>query len=433
MGKTTVNPVPTTNTYINRRKFVTALGSMFLGGSALAAIGAGTKFITDSDRREIDTLKNYTKGIDLRAQEKAWAERVWPTVQYRLVRLYEAEDLDNKELKKGIITQKDRRVKISYTQFVPPGQRGNDRDKGPSFHVVKRFDDKQEDGTVLRTYVNESWPLAFTRTQEKTYENGEKAERTRLKIGILPAETIRIRVQTFKGDLQVTGAENLFVTDLIQAVWAIDPGGLIGENGIYPSFVRQHLYAEQVEGNDGNKFNPKHQVYVPVSSPLRCATCHSSNAIFTQDIFLKPGEKKKNFGAITPDEEFSDQKAPENQLGYKQLEHFLNAKLNDETEILDKSLVDAILNDLKDTTSVELPYMADAVKQADNIHWVDSDEKPIWGRSVDLGLTYTDTVFEDGKLKEKEFYRAIAAYHGDSIGLGTWWKRNELILIPRNR
>jgi len=395
----------------NRRQFLaTTFLAIATGGGALLA-GAASNPTGELNRPEIDNLRSYSPGKDFKSQEAKWAEAVWPTVKHRLIRLFEAEKLDNEELNKGLITQKDRRVKIAYTNFVLPQERGNDGDLGPSFHVVKRYDDKQKDGTILRTYVNESWPLTIS----------ERKEKTTLDIGILPPESIRIRVQVFPGDITKPGAEDLFVTDYLQAIWGIDAGGVIGGYGnIFPKFARQHLYGDQIEIEE-EKINLQNQVFVPVSSPLKCASCHRSQAIFTQDIFLKPGEKKTNYGAITPDEEFSDKKDLQRQLGYKQLESYLNEL--SKTNLVDRSLQGAILGSLRDSTNVELPYIVETIKSSDNIPWLDSDKEPNYSKLVDSGFVY--------KNKAGSFEKAMADYYRDEIYFGTWWKRNDLVLIPR--
>ncbi|MBI3308390.1 MAG: hypothetical protein HYZ79_03365 [Candidatus Melainabacteria bacterium] len=90
-----------------------------------------------------------------------------------------------------------------------------------------------------------------------------------------------------------------------------------------------------------------------------------------------------------------------------------------------QSLQDAILSSLRDSTSVELPYIVETIKSSDNIPWLDSDKEPNYSKLVDSGFVY--------KNKAGSFEKAMADHYRDSVYLGMWWKRNDLILIPRGR
>lgn len=426
MGRSTVQPISVSNSNIyltstkSKRIRLGAVGILasvltlpFLSKDSQAendltsqpakTQAAKSLILTGSDKERIDAIRKYVHGEDLASEEISWAETVWPTVRWRLINLYEAEKLDNEEIKAGKITDKDRRVKISYTGFIPPGQRGNDGDSELNFHIVKRLDEKQKDGNILRTYVNESWPLI---------ENG-----------MLAPGSIRARVQYIPGDLTKEGAEDLFVTDLLHAIWVPNYDGSAGNSSMFARLYRQQLFGPY--NKELERYETK-QVQVPVSSPLKCAGCHSSKATFTQDIFLKPGEKRTNYGAIVPDEDFHDVLPLSKQLGYIELTRFLNDSVKGEK--FNKEVAEGLKRSLLNISNIETPYMAESLKLASYVPWVGEDQAPDWGKGVDPGYVY------EVKRGEKvlRFEKAGARVPGADFYIGsTWWQRNELLVLPK--
>lgn len=352
----------------------------------------------------------------MQMQEKKWAEKTYPTIRKRLISLYEAEAIDNKLLKEGKICKEERKVKICYTDFVGPEENSFDAGSPLNFHVVKYYDEKQNDGSYLRTYVNEHWPI-----NESTN-------------GILLPEAIRVRVQAFKGkkngleSLKLAGAEYLFLTDSIQIIWGINSDGSKGNAYAYPLIYRQHLYGDFDKDKEKKK-NAVNQTLVALSSPTSCMSCHHTTATMTEAVF---DTERTNFGAVTPDEEFK--KPYEKQRGYKIYMDYLR-ELVKKGKCTEKFL-NAVAKDLLDSTNMQNPYMAEALKENNSLPWTGADYE--YERFDFKARSYTYKTKEnkviDGVQKEIETRWKKAGfdlYLDQLLGVGEWWDRDNLQVIPR--
>ena len=301
-----------------------------------------SKILTEKDRDLVRAL-----GIkdlnDLRKQELDWVNLTYPTVRQKLINMYKAEKEDNKLLREGKITEKDRKVKIYYADFLKSGQQGDDMAIGedPNLHVVKYYDETQKDGTTLRTYVNEYWSL-----------NKETN-------GILATETIRVRAQVFKGSLYEKGANKLFVADQIHIIWSDNFDGSKSST-IYPHFYRQHLYSPLViDKETGKKENPINQMETFVGAPTWCAACHTGDGHGRSGLLPKVEIKRKNYGAIIPDEEFALPYKDQN--GYKKYMIYLNKQVKNKK--LDQKFVDAVESSLQNPIKLENPGIVEALQE----------------------------------------------------------------------
>lgn len=353
-----------------------------------------TQILGEEDKITIDAQRKYDKGRDLKLQETEWAKLVQPTIIQRLTNLYKAEKEDNRLLREGKIQEKGRKVKIFLADFVLPNERGDDGGIGPRLHIVK-YDGK--------TYVNEHWPI-----NESTG-------------GVLPTETIRGRTQVFKGSLNEEGAENLFVTDMLQLIWDTnDTGSHPGSP--YPYLFRQNLYGNYKKERKENELaNEVNQVQTPVSSPLKCNSCHRSQATFTQSIFLKPSEKRTNFGAITPDNEF--EKPYNEQRGFKKYLKYLDERVQKKEST--QAYVDSIKKALMDSTRLENPFIVEALGENPTIPWVGAD---VLGQAFDYDPGAESFTYKAGENRWKK--AGYERFRGELIGLGEWWFRENLQLIP---
>lgn len=368
---------------------------------ASTEISKTSNVLSDKDRDLVLALGGKDLK-DLRKQETDWADLVWPTIRTRLINLYKAEREDNKLIKEGKISEKDRKVKIYYADFLKTGQQGDDMGDGPNLHVVKYFDEKQKDDTVLRTYVNEYWPL--------NEETG----------GLLPTEVIRIRSQAFKGSLYERDAHKLFVTDVLQVIWSDNYDGLKGSASIYPYFSRQHLYGPLAKSDTSN------QMQTFVGAPTWCAVCHTSG--HGRSHVPKLEIKRKNYGAIIQDEEFDLTKLPyEEHPGYKKYMTYLNNLVKNKKTT--QRFVDSVARDLQKSINLENPYLVEGLIESKDIPWVEGDtllEKK-FEPQLDYGFTYK----ENGKTWKRanyEHYRAQSEF----ISLGNWWFRHNAQLIPKS-
>jgi hypothetical protein len=354
------------------------------------------RILTEDDREMIEKMAGTSSRTDLRPLEEKWAETVWTTIRQRLISLYKTERSENEKIRSGLIKQEDRKVKIFYGDFVGPGETGDDGGSELNLHVVKYYDNKQPDGNILRTYVNEHWPI--------NEETG----------GILPTEAIRVRAQVFKGPLNEPGAEKYFITDQIQIIWGTNFDGSKGNARMFPYFHRQRLYG----GFDQeNKVNLRNQLQVPVSSPKSCMSCHHSGSTFTEDIFLRSGEKKVNFGGITPDREFT---LPFDQhRGYLKYKKYLDGRVK-AGEIKD-DYRDRILKSLQNSTSVENPSIVEGLDEAQSIQWFDGDTE-IDHRDQATGFKYT--------ANGKTWVKAPYYQRRGELFINDWWARKDLQLIP---
>ena len=313
-----------------------------------------------------------------------------------MINLYKAERGENEKIRANLLKQEDRKVKIFYADFVGPMETGDDGGSELNLHVVKYYDEKQPNGNVLRTYVNEHWPI--------NEETG----------GVLPTETIRVRVQVFKGPLNEPGAEKYFITDQIQIIWGTNFDGSKGNASMYPYFHRQRLYGDF---DQKEKVNLRNQLQVPVSSPKSCMSCHHSGATFTEDIFLKRGEKRINFGGITPNSEF--ELPTEQHRGYVKYRKYLEGRVK--AGGIKDDYMSRILKSLKNSTSVENPFIVEGLNEAQHIQWFDGDTE-IDHREQAIGFKYT--------ANGKTWVKAPYYYRKDELQINTWWARKDLQLIP---
>lgn len=373
----------------------------------LSSKGEGNKaeknipsLISEQDKKEIEMLMSKSGFKDLRLQETKWVEKVYPTTRTKLINLYKAEMEDNKLIREGKIKQEDRRVKIAITDFADPGDHGDDMGLGGHLHFVKYYDEKQKDGSYTRTYINEHRPIL-----EKTG-------------GILPPKSIRVRTQVFSGSLNERGAEKLLIPDVIEIVWGKskeDP------KTFYPYFYRQHWY---------NEFDPKIQsnpisnTEFFLSSPTSCINCHLSDSNITQKTFLKSGEKRTNFGAITPDSEF--EKSISEQRGFKILKTHLDELVKHKKITQDNR--DLILRDLQDPTNFENPNIVPALEKYEILPWVQEDEELKKGEDVPEIYKYewASKLWKNGGYIH---YRNL----GTLEGLGQRWGIEDLQITPPKR
>ncbi len=376
-----------------------------------------SSLIKEDDYAFIQALRTGKQNNDKYLQEKEWAEKVYPTIRKKLISLYQAEREDIKLLKEGKITEKERRVKLCYTDFVRGDETAEDDGTSLNLHVVKYFDERQEDGSYLRTYVNEHWPV-------NEYNNG-----------ILLPEVIRVRAQTFKGakggleSLKLTDADNLFTTDFIHIIWGVLSDGSKGNAGIYPFLYRQHLYGDFDKAKKENSVN---QVEANISNPTSCMNCHHSKSSSTNRIFLNANEKRINFGAITPDKEF--EKPYSEQRGYIKYIDYLKEKLKQKK--CTEKFITAVAKDLLNLSNMENPYIIEALKENNSLPWVEGDYK--YERYDHKAKSYTYTTKEireiDGVKKEIETRMKKAGfdlYLDQLLGIGEWWDRDNLQVIPR--
>jgi len=375
-----------------------------------------SSLIREEDYDFIQALRKKDETQNMQVQETKWAEKTYPTIRKRLISLYEAEAIDNKLLKEGKICEEERKVKICYTDFVGPEENSFDAGSPLNLHVVKYYDEKQNDGSYLRTYVNEHWPI-----NESTNS-------------ILLPEAIRVRVQVFKGkrngleSLKLAGAEYLFLTDSLQIIWGINSDGSKGNAYTYPLIYRQHLYGD-FDKDKGKKKNSVNQTLVALSSPTSCMSCHHTTATMTEAVF---DVERTNFGAVTPDEEF--EKPYEKQRGYKIYMDYLR-ELVKKGKCTEK-ILNAVAKDLLDSTNMQNPYMAEALKENNSLPWAGADYE--YGRFDFKARSYTYKTKEnkvvDGVQKEIETRWKKAGfdlYLDQLLGVGEWWDRDNLQVIPR--
>ena len=344
---------------------------------------------------------------DRRVQEIKWTEAVYPTIRKRLIALYKAEFDDIQKLRAREISEKDRLVKTYISDFVEAWEEADDMGIGPNIHVIKYFDEKQQDGSMLRTYVNEHWGI-----NEKTGK-------------VLLPDYIRVRAQVFKGSLyEGPSKHNLFVTDMLQFIWT-------KKDGIdYPFMARQHFYGEMTPDKKGNLIN---QTEVMMSNPRHCMGCHtmSHNNNHAHHVFHETQSGKMNYGAITQDYRF--EKPVYEHSGFKKLMDFLSKKVA-KGEMKQEDIY-LVAKELQDPTSLANSSIINALENNDPIPWLDDDfdtklkepgsnkilKEPDPGRE---GFTY-----ENGDLI---WERAIYHYYKDRLkGTGKQWSKNDFQVIPR--
>lgn len=358
-----------------------------------------TSLITEQDKKEIEMLMSRPGFQDLRLQETKWVEKVYPTIRTKLINLYKAEIEDNELIREGKIKEKDRKVKIAITDFADPGDHGDDMGLGGHIHFVKYYDEKQPDSSYTRTYINEHRPVL---------ETG----------GILPPKSIRIRTQVFNGSLAEKGAEKLLIPDVIEVVWGKSKDS---PKTFYPYFYRQHWYNEF---DPKSKSNPIANTEFFLSSPTSCINCHISNSDITAKTFLKKGEKRTNFGAITPDSEF--EKPIGEQRGFKILKRHLDEMIKHKK--ITEERKDTILKDLQYPTIFENPNIVTALESKENLPWIQEDEELKKGEQVPEIYKY-----EWGNKLWKTGGYLHHRNQGLLEGLGQRWSIIDLQVIPKKR
>lgn len=370
------------------------------------------RVLEEKDLNDILSLRKSPPSGDYRNLETQWANKTYPTIRQKLISLYIAEQEDNKAIAEGRLTEKDRRVKVCLTDFAGPGEEAKDMGRGPSIHVVKRFKEKQPDGSIKTHYVNEHWPI-----NEMTG-------------GILPPETLRIRVQAFKGEKELyePGAHNLYITSVPLIAWNMD----ISTSKTELLLAQQHLFGEQQTRINGKgeeeKFNPLNQVEVAVSSPANCYSCHNINpknrhgkSIFNEAALRKA---RINYGAITQDWDFETpfEKQPGYELYAKWLENQVKTGYTKQESMID------ILRDIKNPANFEIPLIVEALKDLKSIPWVDGDIEASRYDAGRDGFTYN----ESGKEWEKAFFGHFRPQLSSTF-IGEWWHRRDLQMIPTYR
>ena len=347
------------------------------------------KTIGESDREFINSILN-TNNPDIRLQELNWARAVHLTIRERLMSLYRAEVEDLNALREGKISPKERKVKIAITDFVRPGEDGDDMGAGSKLHVVRSFDEKLPNGKLYRTYVNVHLPI-----NEKTG-------------AIHPADGMRIKAQVFGNgieDLYKPDAEQLFISDRYLVAW--------GRNT--PYFARQHFYGDF---DPVKKSNDVLQTEEIISVPNSCYFCHevSRYNAHSKHIFKDPNVNRINYGAITQDYVF-DLPVSE-QLGYKRYMTYLGEKVK-RGELTDAA-VKRISTELTNTAnlSLETPLMLAGLEKTSDVPWLEGDEKATENDKATYRYTYKDG-------KETWTRRIYPFYSPNIVNL------SELQLIPK--
>lgn len=370
------------------------------------------RILEEKDSNDILSLRKNPPSGDYRNLETQWANKTYPTIRQKLISLYKAEQEDNKAIAEGKLVEKDRRVKVCLTDFAGPGEEAEDMGKGPNIHVVKQFKEKQLDGSIKTHYVNEHWPI------------------NELTGGILPPETLRVRVQAFKGEKELyePGAHNLYITSMPLIAWNMD----ISNSKTELLLAQQHLFGEQEThiNNKGEKekFNPINQVEVAISSPANCYSCHniSPKNSHAKHIFNEAGVRKAkvNYGAITQDWDFE---TPfEQQPGYKKYETWLEHRVK--TGYTKRDNMINILRDIKNPRNFEIPLIVETLKDTKSIPWVDGDTEVQGYDAGRDGFTYR----EDKKEWEKAFFSHYNLQLSSTF-IGQWWHRRDLEMIPTYR
>jgi hypothetical protein len=346
--------------------------------------------VPSQNLKKIDSLREVAYETDLKQQEINWVNEVWPIIKPLLIEIYEAEKKDAEDLKAHRITEKDRRVKICFTDFAP-NKRARDRGEKLRLHVVKKYKDIQ---------VNEHWPVDPS--------NGN----------IIYPDVIRIRA----------GQENL--TDALGLIWIDDGGGTswdIDSSGekkytpVYPKFYRQHMWGydfKEQEDKEGierknQRKNLLNQLRINISNPISCVDCHTPGTALnlSRNLFLDENPIRYSETSITPFSEF--EKLYNEQLGFKHYKSFLK-----DLKISQKKK-DELLKGLQNTSHLENPGIIVALKD-DNIPWV--------GKDVEVKAGYSsDPSFYRYKFKGREFIQSGYLQH--KIESFTWWSPEEAIAI----
>ena len=366
--------------------------------------------LKEKDFDIVQKLLQLDKKTDLRLREFEWAKITYPTVREYLIKLYTAEQEDNELLKAGKITEKDRKVKIAYTDAVPDDvDHSDDMGTKSMFHIVKYYDDKK---SGRRIYVNEHWPI-----REKTG-------------GLLLPELIRTRVQAFDGPLDKPGANKLFIPFMINIIWGSNYDNSGGDSPYRAYTYNQSFYGpriKEVDKETGKEkwFNRRAQTIQRVSNPLSCIMCHTprEKRFEIKDselIELIPTEKIKLFdGSVTPQSEFD--KPYNEQIGFRKYRKNLYERVR-KGEIT-KTNADARLISLLNSRHIAIPNMVQILKEYTVLPWVDEDipENEYRETSPTDGFTY--------QHNGKKFIRAgFLSFPG--ADLNTWWSKENGMIFP---
>ncbi len=280
---------------------------------------------THLTKQDADYFKRTinTEPKDQRESEIEWVNKVFPTVKEGLQNLYKAEN-----------------SKITLSDFVLPGDFGEDMGAGANLHVLRAYEHKLPNGKTQKIYANEHWPLD-------------------LQSGKLKYPTaIRIRVQAFEGSMQQKNANDLIASDVLQIVWTKD-----SEKGLVPLFGRQHFYGPYNPLTQQNTVNDT-EVFVD-SHPYSCVGCHRNES---HHIRKSSNPKLQSYGSIIQDEEYD--KPIKEQVGYKSLQDFLYGMVkNGQIKTED---VEGTLANLERPGFFNIPNILAGVEQ-ENIPWVDND------------------------------------------------------------
>lgn len=297
---------------------------------------ANTQTVRNLSTEEVlelrDLIKKGTEGeITKRKVELLWNKTSWHFTKAFLLSLYRQEKVDSYLLKQGKIKDSERKVKISYADFVGKNESASDGGESLMLHVIKYF----ENNNGERIYVNEHWPV-----------DPEKGN-------VLYTKAIRVRIPK----------DNLDITDMINVVWAenigsaydIDSNGKRSPISIYPKLSRPSIWSGNKNNNKEESLNKR----VMLSSPLSCISCHN--------------DKSTNHDrTITPDNDFGDNKPYTKQNGFLKYKTFLE-RLVSEEKITQRD-ADKRLKDLQDSTSMENPGIIPALTDTD-IEWEPEDKK----------------------------------------------------------
>ncbi len=402
---------PTTRFGIAASILTTAASIPFLASKAdepkqvPSPLPTRNSILNKNDFDMVQSLLKADSKTDLRTREIEWDKTVYPTVREQLIKLYTAEQEDIAALNSGKITEKDRKVKIAYTDFVPGGvDHGDDMGTQLMFHIVKYYDDKQ---SGRRIYVNEHWPISE--------DTG----------AILLPETIRTRVQAFDGALDKKGANQLFIPHMINIIWGINYDGSGGNSPFRASVYNQNFYGPYTKTVDKETkketwANTRAQTMHIVSSPLSCIGCHTPREkrfeIKDSELLeILPKETLKLFdGSVTAQSEF--EKPYNEQVGFKGYRKYLYERVRNGD--ISKENADSMLNTLLNSRNVAIPNMVQILKENTSLPWIGDDSLLDEYREIRRtdGFTY--------EKNEKTFVRA-GLFHFPGSDLNVWWFRNE--------
>lgn len=371
---------------------------------------------------QLRTIRQDSTNGDLRAQETGWADQIGLYAINRLSSFYEADNAG--------------KTQLHYGGFVLPGEIGADRGKGPSLHVLKFHDETLSDGTEVRTYVNEYWPME-------------------MKTGsLLLPDLVRVRVVSLRKEQ----AEPDIITDQLNILWAENSDGS-RQHSPMPVFYRQHLYGEK-DPKTGR--NAVLQVRDHTSSPSSCIGCHNGGMVQgrqpvsslqkalpkrdTEVESILEGDFPKAWReteAMTPAKNFHDQLPVTEHPGYKDYLAYLTqrslASVDKKTAQLaiTPAFIQQVAEDLRTIRNMRVPNMVYALKpyqkKEQAMEWTEGDillNPGSYRRAYNERqpvVPYSETVKmkdANGKVISQTLSYERAGYSEhlfNQIGLGTWW------------